>query len=179
MISRTKNIDCIEGMKMYPDEFFDLAIVDHPCGKDFPAPDKEYFDELFRVSKNQIIWGANYFIEKIPINSKCWLVWDKCNDDMGYADVGLAWTSFDNLSRLYTVYWGSEQRIHTTQKPVKLYEWILKNFAKKGDMILDTHLGSGSSRIAAQRMGFDFVGFELDRNSFEDQEVRFNTQIEA
>ena len=192
------NIDCMEYMSTLPDKAFDLAIVDPPYGIgrdklqnknagkwrfkqyhdtewDNSAPDIEYFKELIRVSKNQIIWGANHFIEKIPINSSCWIVWDKVNGDGDFADCELAWTSFKTAVRKFTYYFGHEnsERIHPTQKPKALYKWILKRYAKPGDRILDTHLGSGSSAIAAFDGGFDFVGCEIDADYYTAAKRRF------
>jgi site-specific DNA-methyltransferase (adenine-specific) len=160
---------------------------------DDKSPDKKYFDELLRVSKNQIIWGANHFISKIPYDSPCWIVWDKVNGSNDFADCELAWTSFNSAVRKFTFMWNgmfqgspsngsihngnmskNEQRIHPCQKPVALYKWLLNHYAHAGDRILDTHLGSGSSRIAAYDMGFDFVGIELDKDYFEAEEKRFN-----
>lgn len=139
------------------------------------APPQEYFDELFRVSKNQIIWGGNYF--SLP-GTRCFLVWRKLtiSENFSMAMAEYAWTSFNQNAKVFEHApqgTASEKRIHPTQKPVALYSWILKNFAKKGDRILDTHLGSGSSRIAAYEMGFDFVGCELDEDYFLLQEERF------
>jgi site-specific DNA-methyltransferase (adenine-specific) len=205
-ISLIENIDCMEGMKKYPDKFFELAIVDPPYGigesgqtnktrsvlaksKDYgnknwdvSAPNDEYFKELFRVSKNQIIWGANHFL---GMTSPCWIVWDKQNGENDFADCELAWTSFDTAVRQFTFKWhgmlqqdmkNKEERIHPTQKPVALYKWLLSNYAKEGDKILDTHLGSGSSRIAAYIMGFDFYGFEIDKDYYDAAEKRFREQ---
>jgi site-specific DNA-methyltransferase (adenine-specific) len=199
-VSEVRNIDCMVGMKEYPDKYFDLAIVDPPYGLgenggnvsrhhsqkkyvkknwDNATPDKSYFDELFRVSKNQIVWGANHFISKMPYDSSCWIFWDK--DRYGdFADGELAWSSFETAVRYYKFTWDGfrkeihEERFHPTQKPTSLYKYLLKNYAKKGDKILDTHLGSGSSRIAAYDMGFDFTGYEIDKDYFEAQEKRFN-----
>ena len=198
--------DCIEGMKQYPDKHFDLAVVDPPYGIgiiktgiiggnnlgkskkygarswDKSAPSNFYFEELLRVSTNQIIWGANHFISQIPFNSSCWIVWDKDNSG-NFADCELAWTSFETAVRIYKHRWNGmlqqdmknkEQRIHPTQKPVKLYDWIFANYAKEGMTILDTHLGSGSSRIAAYKAGLDFTGFEIDEEYYQKQEKRFN-----
>lgn len=211
-ISEVFNMDCMEGMAKYLDKYFELAIVDPPYGighsisageqsgqqygrsaapkkkyiiKDWDksAPQKKYFDEIIRISKNQIIWGANHFISNIPYDSSCWVVWDKDNSENNFADCELAWTSFKSAVRRYKFKWhgmlqenmkNKEIRIHPTQKPVALYKWLLTNYAKQGDKILDTHLGSGSSRIAAYDMGFDFTGFELDKDYFEAQEKRFN-----
>lgn len=190
------NMDCIEGMKQFPDKLFDLAIVDPQYGigengsknksrgklaiakdykpffgEDLQAPTKEYFDELFRVSKNQIIFGANHFISKFPIDSSCWIVWDKENGECDFADCELAWTSFNSAVRIFRFRWAGmlqgdmknkEIRIHPTQKPVALYTWILNKYANKDDIILDTHVGSASSLIACYRTNHRFVGFELD-----------------
>ena len=141
---------------------------------DSEIPGKEYFEELFRVSKNQIIWGGNYF--GLP-PTRCFLVWDKGEGfyNRTFAECELAWTSFD----LNTVKFKHDPlakgdykgKIHPTQKPVQLYKWLLQNYAKAGDKILDTHLGSGSSRIAAHKLGFEFVGCELDKDYFEAQEI--------
>jgi len=200
--------DCMIGMARYPDKYFDLAIVDPPygigedgsknhtrgklaiaknyksfAGNDISAPDINYFNELIRISKNQIVWGANHFINNIPYNSSCWIVWDKDNGENDFADAELAYTSFKSAVRIFKFKWNGmlqqnmkdkEQRIHPTQKPVSLYKWLLQNYAKEGNKILDTHLGSGSSRIAAYDMGFDFTAFELDKEYFEAQEKRFN-----
>ena len=201
------NIDCMEYMKTLPDKAFELAIVDPPYGigesgdknhsrtklaraKDYKAfsgndkepPPAEYFSELFRVSKNQIVWGANHFISRMPLDASCWVVWDKQNGDNDFADCELAWCSFPSAVRKFEFRWAGmlqgnmankENRIHPTQKPVKLYEWLLTHYAKQGDKILDTHLGSGSSRIAAYNLGFDFVGCEIDEDYFKAQEERF------
>lgn len=203
-ISEAYNMDCMEYMEQFSDKHFDLAIVDPPYGinagnmglgkgggvaknnnykkKDWDknAPTNLYFDELLRVSKNQIIWGANHFLGWV---SPCWLVWDKLNGGTDYADCELAWASFYSPVRKFTYKWAGmlqqdmknkEKRIHPTQKPVALYKWLLKNYAKEGDKILDTHLGSGSSRIAAWDMGFDFYATEFDADYFAAQEKRFN-----
>ena len=201
------NIDCMEYMATLPDKAFDLAIVDPPygigesgasnhtrsklakaknykpfSGNDKEPPKQEYFKELFRVSKNQIIWGANHFMSRMPIDSHCWIVWDKQNGENDFADCELAWASFNTAVRKFAFRWSGmlqgnmankETRIHPTQKPVELYEWLLTNYAKEGDRILDTHLGSGSSRIAAYNLGFDFVGCEIDKEYFDKQEERF------
>ena len=210
-VSEVTNEDCMEGMARYPDKYFDLAIVDPPygigedgksnhsrCGLSKPklytpknwdktSPDNTYFIELARVSKNQIIWGANHFIEKIlNSNSSCWIVWDKQNGMNDFADCELAWSTFKTAVRKFEFKWSGmfqgdmknkENRIHPTQKPVALYKWLLHNYAKQGDKILDTHLGSGSSRIAAYEMGFDFTAFELDAEYFEAQEKRYKAHI--
>jgi len=196
MISETHNIDCIEYMKQFPDKHFELAIVDPPYGigagaktygkrkikhdiKDWDKsiPNELYFTELFRVSNNQIIWGGNYF--DLPLTNG-WIVWDKDRGkETTFSDGELAWTSFLNLLKIlkikYDGFLGMDKdgRIHPTQKPVSLYKWLLKNYAKEGDKILDTHLGSQSSRIAAYDMGFDFYGCELDKDYFEQGNKRF------
>jgi site-specific DNA-methyltransferase (adenine-specific) len=185
--------DCMDFMQYVPDGFYELAVVDPPYGLgesvvnssgrfkryynkngnwDMEVPSKEYFIELFRISKNQIIWGGNYF--ELPIN-KCFIIWDKLQPEgISFAMCEYAWSSFNSNSKIYKKRTqGQEQRFHPTQKPVKLYEWILMNYAKEGDKILDTHLGSGSSRIAAYNLGFDFTGIELDEDYFNDSVKRF------
>ena len=203
-ISEVFNIDCMEGMKHYPDKYFDLAIVDPPYGlgidgqkecvcknpkhnrkqheqKDWDknTPPHEYFTELFRVSKNQIIWGANYFVENLTKGTKGWIVWYKGQQGLTMSDCELAYSSFDCPTRVVTINraeLAKQKTIHPTEKPIKLYKWILLNYAKSGDKILDTHLGSGSSRIAAHKLGFDFIGFELDKHYFDAQEKRFKIE---
>lgn len=205
-LSEVFNMDCIEGMKQYPDKHFDLAIVDPPYGIgankmtlgngkrkifrgnndwDKSAPEPEYFNELFRVSKHQIIWGANHFISKIPFDSPCWIFWDKGTGENDFADGELAWTSFPGALRKCFKSWvganakekGDFDRIHPTQKPIYLYRWILTKYLTDGGKILDTHLGSASSRIAAYDMSFDFTGFEIDKDYFEASEKRFKQHI--
>lgn len=212
IISEVYNMDCIAGMKEYPDKYFDLAIVDPPYGIgmdnsnkrtkpsrpnsytkypefryhktdwDKNRPTQEYFNELFRVSKIQIVWGANYFCEYFP-SGNGWIFWNKLNGvNNCFSDGEFAYCSKGVQSRYFEcsafdALNGGKDRIHPTQKPLKLYEWILMNYAKEGDKILDTHLGSGSSRIAAYRNGFDFVGFEIDKDYFEAQEKRFKTEL--
>lgn len=201
-ISEVRNIDCMLAMKEYPDKFFDLAIVDPEYGIDaanmtlgtgkkrlyskkdwdkHPAS-KEYFVELFRVSANQVVWGGNYFANNLPV-SRGWIFWDKLlNKDVSFSDGELAWTSFDCSLKTFKVQYsgfiGQEsKRIHPTEKPIKLYKKCLEKFANPGNKVLDTHLGSGSSRIAAYDMGFDFYGFEIDKDYFESQEKRFKQHI--
>ena len=200
------NGDCMEHMSSLPDNAYDLAIVDPPYGigegggnnhsrcklatsknyKDFndkKTMPKEYHDELRRVSNNQIIWGANHFISKIPYDSSCWIIWDKINGNTDFADCELAWTSFQSAARLFRFQWqgmlqgnmkNKEHRIHPTQKPVALYKWLLKNYAKPGDKILDTHGGSGSICIACHDMGFDLDWVELDADYYKSAVERFN-----
>ena len=147
---------------------------------------QEYFDELLRISKNQVVWGANHFISRLPYDSSCWLVWNKDNGDSDFADCELAWTSFKTAVRMLKWRWNGmlqqdmknkEKRYHPTQKPVALYDWIFKNYAKEGDLILDTHLGSGSSRIAANKANLDFIGFEIDEDYFNDSDKRFYQHV--
>lgn len=201
MISEVKNMDCVEYMKEFEDKFFDLAIVDPPYGIninhnmgrrkgdkhsdykkadwDSAPPDSTYFNELFRVSKNQIIWGANHFISYIAIDSNCWLIWDKkFSDELSFSQCELAWSSFnDTGSKLYTYTPQSQSnRIHPTQKPIDLYEWILSVFARENDKILDTHIGSGSSRIACSEK-YDFYGTELDKDHYLNMERRYQKYL--
>src|SRR5699024_314418 len=138
-----------------------------------------------RVSKNQIIWGANHYISKMPYDSSCWIVWDKQNGESDFADCELAWTSFKTAVRKFDFRWAGmlqgnmkakEIRIHPTQKPVALYTWLLNNYADKGDKILDTHVGSASSLIACHRAGFEFIGFELDEHYFEKASERLEAE---
>ena len=142
---------------------------------DNEPPSAEYFEELKRVSKNQIIWGANHFADRMDISSPAWIVWDKDNGTSNFADCELAYTSFPTAVRLFKFRWSGmlqgdmknkEKRIHPTRKPVKLYQWLLSKYAKPGDRILDTHLGSGSSAIAAHIHDMEFVGIERDRDYF-------------
>jgi site-specific DNA-methyltransferase (adenine-specific) len=142
---------------------------------DSERPTQEYFKELQRVSKNQIIWGGNYFSDLLPASS-CWVVWDKDNGDSYQADCELAFCSFNTAVRKFRFRWwgllqenmkNKEQRIHPTQKPVKLYEWLLMNYAKEGDKILDTHLGSGSIAIACHNLGYNLEGYELDKEYYD------------
>ncbi len=198
------NTDCMDGMKQFPDKYFDLAIVDPPYFRgpnsrkfyghkvspigvnriykeieNWNIPDHEYFEELERVSKQQIIWGCNYFDYHFGSGR---IVWDKCNDASDYSDCEIAYCSMHNSVRIFRYMWNgmfqgksisdgtvqqgnkklNEKRIHPTQKPVVLYEWLLKKYARGGDLILDTHVGSASSLIACHDLGFKYVGFELD-----------------
>lgn len=221
------NMDCKIGMKEYPDNHFDLVVVDPQYGIggdrsfvrknpsidkrngriinakprrvgnwDNKRPDIEYFRELLRISVNQIIFGGNYFADMLPPSS-CWIVWDKVNGNSDQADCELCWTSFKTAVRQLRFMWGGltqgkgvlnghimegnnklwESRMHPTQKPVVLYEWIFKNYAEEGQKILDTHLGSGSSRIAAYNYKMDFTGYEIDKDYFEAAEKRFQNHI--
>ncbi|HRB44198.1 MAG TPA: DNA methyltransferase [Niabella sp.] len=193
------NMDCLLYMKQCEDKQFDLAIVDPPYGigmdsthfktkssnakptdygkKDWDnaIPNKEYFNELLRVSKHQIVWGGNYFVENLT-NSSCWVVWDKDNGDSIHADCELAWTSFKTGVKKVKWLWhgmrqqnmkNKEKRIHPTQKPKALYEWLLMNYAESGNKIIDTHLGSGSIALACYDLKFDLVGIEIDNEYFQ------------
>lgn len=149
------------------------------------APNNDLFSEILRVSKNAIIWGANHFISKIPYDSSCWIVWDKDNGSNSYADCELAWTNFGTAVRKFRYKWHGmfqenmklkEVRIHPTQKPVALYAWLLDNYAMGGGKIFDPFLGSGSSRIAAYKKGYDFYACELDKDYFDAQEARFRKE---
>ena len=180
-LNKIYNMDCMEGMKEYPDKYFDLAIVDPPYGIgissnpvrqshtkklwDNQIPNKKYFDELNRVSKNQIIWGGNYY--DLPPTQN-YIVWDKKQPhDFSLAMCELAWCSIQKPIKMFSYSVLTERgKIHPTQKPVKLYKWLLQNYAKEGDKILDTHVGSASSLIACYDMGFDYVGFELDEDYY-------------
>ncbi|MCX4278960.1 DNA methyltransferase [Muribaculum sp.] len=192
--------DSFEVLKSMADKSVDIALCDCPYGIDIcssgrlmkekgraykpwdkDAPEAEFFTELLRVSKNAIIFGANHFIDRIPINSKCWIVWDKEQPEtLSFAMCELALTTFDRSAKIFRYSAArqsvKETRIHPTQKPVALYAWIFQNFANPGNLILDTHLGSGSSRIAAYRMGFDFIGCEIDPEYYTAQEVRFRQE---
>lgn len=208
-VSEILNMDCLEYMKSLPDKHFDLCIADPPYGIgesrkknnsrgklakaksytvkgwDDEAFDVSFFNEILRVSKHAIIWGANHFISKLPYDSSCWIVWDKENGENDFADCELAWTNFKTAVRRFKFRWqgmlqgnmkNKEERIHPTQKPVALYSWLLKNYGKEGDKIFDPFLGSGSSRIAAYKMGFGFVGCEIDEEYFRLSEERFQKE---
>lgn len=208
--SEVYNCDCMAFMQGLKDNAFDLCIADTPYGigedglknhsrgkaapstlytpKDWDksAPEKDFFKELFRVSRHQIIWGANHFIENLPRqNASCWVVWDKENGNNDFADCELAWTSMASAVRRFKFRWSGmlqgdmrhkEKRIHPTQKPIALYEWLLKNYAPQGGVIFDPMMGSQSSRIAAWRMGFDYVGCELDEEYFREGCKRFDRE---
>lgn len=195
-LNRLYNMDCMKGMAKYPDGFFDLAIVDPPYGIgvdgqkkricknpkhnrkehiqkswDASPPSAEYFRELERVSKVQIIWGGNYFVPMLEQGRKGWLVWDKGQRGLTMSDCELAYTSLDTPTRVFTlnrVELQVEGTIHPTQKPIKLYEWVLSLFARRGMKVLDTHAGSASSLIACYRFGgLEYIGFEIDEDYFE------------
>jgi len=190
---RLECMDNIELMKEYPNGYFDLAIVDPPYGIsvnmnmgrkkgkrknyedkkwDDNVPSNFYFDELFRVSKNQIIWGGNYF-DLGP--TRHFIFWDKqIPQGLSFSDGEMAWTSFDMAIKKYTLANKQDNRIHPTQKPVKLYKWLLANYAKQGDKILDTHLGSGSIAIACHDLGFDLTACEIDKDYFDKSMKRLN-----
>ena len=209
------NEDCMELLKRTPDNYYELSIVDPPYGinacenlarnngkkyggktlarrntyksKDWDtsSPDVEYFNELIRVSKNQIIWGANHFISKIPYNSSCWIVWDKKTNG-AFADCELAYTSFNTAVRKFEYTWNGmlqgdmknkEERFHPTQKPVALYKWLLDKYAKEGDKILDTHSGSASLAIACHDYGFNLTACELDSDYFDASIKRIKNHI--
>lgn len=195
------NVDCMDVMKLIPDKYFDLACVDPPYGIgasemtmgkgnkkwdkrkrwDSSTPTQEYFLELFRISKFYIIFGGNYF--DLP-KTNSWIVWDKgLYGKTSFSDAEFAWTNLQIPARIiqcrYDGFLGADKdgRFHPTQKPVSLYHWIFQRYAKPGDKILDTHLGSASSRIAAYDAGLDFVGFEIDKTYFDLAEERYQTHI--
>jgi len=190
------NEDNMDLMARYEDNYFDLAIVDPPYGIDWMnqvknpnlnknwkkydnkkwdknIPNKEYFNELFRVSNNQIIWGGNYMIEYL-YSTPCLIIWDKMQEFSG-AVFETAWTSFKSPAKAFRMSraeaYCNKNKIHPTQKPISLYEWLLMNYAKKGDKILDTHLGSGSIAIACHNLGFDLTACELDKQYY-DQAIK-------
>ena len=197
------NMDCLLYMKQCEDNQFDLAIVDPPYGIgagskgfinrntanknaekfyrdndwDKVRPTKEYFDELRRISKNQIVWGGNYFTDLLE-PARCYIVWDKKTGDNSYADCELALTNIDGNARIYTKFWlgahakDGYDRIHPTQKPINLYKFLLQNFAKQGMKIIDTHLGSGSIAVACYDEGYDLVGIEIDKTYFQEASKR-------
>ena len=196
------NEDNMELMSRYPDNYFDLAIVDPPYGIgggvdnrkaietksgnnlrrlarkggmewDRTTPKKIYFEELTRVSKNQIIWGGNYMIENLN-NTRCFIVWDKMTYIPSMSQIELAWTSFTAHSQLIKINSNQNERIHISQKPVALYKWILSKYAKQGDKILDTHLGSGSIAIACHDLEYDLTACELDTEYYDAAMKRIN-----
>lgn len=195
-------IDCMEYMKDIPDKHFELAIVDPEYGIeinnnigrrkgdkhsghkkvvwDSKPPDDEYFEELFRISNNQIIWGGNYFKQLWNNGCKGFIIWDKqFSNDVSFSAYELAWTSFDLTPKGFKYSPQKDRKkIHPTQKPVALYKWLLQNYAKAGDKIFDSHSGSGSLRIACHDMGFDIISCELDKDYFNANNERFNKHIQ-
>jgi site-specific DNA-methyltransferase (adenine-specific) len=194
-------------MRGLPDNYFALSICDPPYGigidgqklnntnknpkhnrkahefKDWDneIPNKEYFEELFRVSKNQIIWGGNYFTEFLR-PTKAWVFWYKGQNDLTMSDGELAWTSFEKVTRQVTINRAElikQNTFHPTEKPIKLYRWLLRNYAKPGDTIFDSHMGSQSSRIACHMEGFDFTGCELDPEYFEQGNQRYEAFLKT
>lgn len=213
------NMDCMEGMKEFPDKYFELAIVDPPYfsgpelreyygsaispigvkryyepSEQWNIPDERYFKELKRVSKNQIVWGCNYYNYYFGPGR---IVWDKCNQGNSFSDCEIAYCSMQKSTRIFRYMWNgmfqgksmtegtiqqgnkklNEKRIHPTQKPIALYKWLLSKYAKPGDKILDTHVGSASSLIACYDMGFDYVGFEIDKGYYEAALKRLNEHM--
>lgn len=178
------NVDCLPFMKQCEDKQFDLAIVDPPYGIgissnpvrqqhekkswDNAIPSKEYFDELKRVSKHQIVWGGNYFLQYLD-NTQCFLIWDKKQPfEFSLAMCEMAWTSFSKPAKIFTQSVLKERnKIHPTQKPIELYKWLLTHYAEKGQKILDTHLGGGSIAIACDELGFDLTACEIDKDYFD------------
>lgn len=203
--------DCMELLRQTPDNYYSLALVDPPYGIDMGnkinsvtggvkhtakdwdkyTPTQEYWDELFRVSKNQIVWGGNYFMSKIQRDSPCWIFWDKNNGDSLFADGEMAWTSFDSPVRLAKIHWcGSAakwetgtNKIHPTQKPIKLYDWILQKYAKENQKILDTHFGSGSIALAVNKanrldkMNLHLTACEIDKDYIDKAIKRISESI--
>lgn len=203
-LNRLYNADCMEAMKQIPDKFFQLAITDPPYGIgidgqklsinknpkhnrkahtqknwDRGIPKEDYFRELERISENQIIWGGNYFVKYLQAGHKGWIVWDKGQRGLTMSDCELAYTSFDTPTRIVTinrVELLKDGTFHPTQKPVKLYEWVLSKYAKPGDRIIDTHAGSGASLVACHRMRFEWLGFEIDKEYFTKADERIKTE---
>ena len=215
-INKIINGDCLEVMKQMPDKCIDLVVTDPPYGInivingkvggvdnkskkaklgdysfanndwDKSKPTKQYFDEIFRVSKNQIIFGANHFIESMPINSSCWLVWDKDNEGSSFADCELAWTSFKTSVRRFKYRWNGmiqqdmknkEARYHPTQKPVPVMEWLIEKYSQPGQIILDAFAGSGSTLVAAQKLQRPFIGIEISPEYCEIARQRLRQQV--
>lgn len=192
------NEDCMDMMARYPDNHFDLAVVDPPYGIDFAKthtgkgwvvrpskdwdksiPSAEYFTELFRVSKNQIIWGGNYFINYL-YPTMGWIFWDKGQRDFSLSDGELAWTSFEKALRVFDfsrAALNKQRGDHPTEKPYQLYQWLLDKYAKPGDKILDTHMGSGSIAIACHDYGFDLTACELDPEYYQAALKRLNDHM--
>lgn len=210
--------DCLTLMRQFETKQFDLAIVDVPygigedgsknhtrcklavsknykgySGNDLNAPEAEYWNELLRISKNQIVWGANHFISRLPYDSSCWIVWDKENGETDFADCELAWTSFNKAVRKFKWKWqgmlqqnmkDKQERIHPNEKPIQLYEWLLKNYAKKGDKIIDTHFGSGSIALAVDKvnkldkMDLHLTAIELDEYYYDKAISRISQKLQ-
>ncbi len=195
-LNRLYNMDCMDGMALFPDKYFDLAVVDPPYGIgvtkmhmgsrnnvrpskktwDDATPDESYFQELFRVSQNQIIFGGNYF--DLP-PTRGFLIWDKGESLYGrsFAECEYAWTSFDASARIFRHTPVDPARIHPTQKPVALYSWLLRLFAQRGDKIIDTHAGSASSLVACHKSGLEFVGFEIDADHYAPAQERLDAAM--
>jgi site-specific DNA-methyltransferase (adenine-specific) len=210
--------DCLSIMRQFKDNQFDLAVVDVPygigedgsknhtrsviakskdykaySGNDLTAPETEYWNELRRISKNQIVWGANHFISRLPYDSSCWIVWDKENGMNDFADCELAWTSFNTAVRKFKWKWhgmlqqnmkDKQERIHPNEKPIQLYEWILKSYAKQGDKIIDTHFGSGSIALAVDKvnrldkMNLHLTAIEIDEYYYGQSTNRITTKLQ-
>lgn len=192
------NTDCMTALRDMPDNMYDLAIVDPPYGMHEQgaqtggigtlknrvfhrgayehwdiSPSVEYFDELRRVSVNQIVWGGQYFTDKLPV-SREWVSWDKCQPWQTFSQIELAWTSYKGTSKLFKFDNRYSGKIHPTQKPVELYQWILSKYAKQGDRILDTHLGSGSIALACHTMGYSLDAYEIDAEYFAAAQARLH-----
>lgn len=204
-LNRLYNLDCMEAMKEIPDKFFEVAITDPPYGigidgqrlninknpkhsrkahekKDWDKaiPSAECFRELERVSVNQIIWGGNYFVEHLRTGTKGWIVWDKGQHGLSMSDCELAYTTFQKPTRIVVINRAELQKDHTfhpTQKPIRLYEWVIQNYTAAGDKILDTHAGSGACLRAAYRTGHDFLGFEIEKDYFTKADERLRDEM--
>lgn len=193
------NGDSTKLMKLYPNNYFDLAVVDPPYGIkvnhsmgrrkgmkssnfkkvkwDDSPPNAEYFKQLFRVSKNQIIWGGNYMTDFLP-PSPCWLLWDKkFSEDVSFAQFEMAWTSFNTSAKKFDKHPSQSYKIHPTQKPIELYNWIYDRYAKPGDLILDTHLGSGTNAVSAHHNKLIFIGFEIMEKHYKQSHKFFVNNI--
>jgi site-specific DNA-methyltransferase (adenine-specific) len=187
------NMDCMEALRQFPDKHFDLAVVDPPYRdvnhpdqwlransgdmRAWPkAPNRSYFIEIKRISAHQIIWGGNYFTEHLPPNNN-WIVWHKLNEGVHFSMCELAWSSVRKNIQLF-MRPPEKSKIHPTQKPIELYDWIYKNYLPDGGRVIDTHLGSGSNRIAAHKAGnIEFYGYEIDKDYFDAQEKRFKQYV--
>lgn len=192
------NADCLDIMREMPDKSIDLVLTDPPYRnsednqptKDMrnngtinnfgDKPSQEVFSEIFRVSKNQIIWGANYFISKMPFDSSCWLIWDKLfSEDLSFSQFEMAYTSFKTTSKKFVLNpSANNNRFHPTQKPVKLFEWCLKNYSNENDLILDCFSGSGTTAIAAHNLGRQFICIEKDKEYYEKSIIRYDKHIQ-